>query len=189
MISTHALREEGDLALAASRPEQNIISIHALREEGDFAMPPTFRPPFPFLSTPSARRATIWPAGKASCGLHFHPCPPRGGRRVDKGLHVGFTGISIHALREEGDACWYCSSAHVRLFLSTPSVRRATLLPPTKALPLSAFLSTPSARRATPATLALPSLFVFLSTPSARRATRRGLVFCHVLLDFYPRPP
>ena len=149
MISTHALREEGDLALAASRPEQNIISIHALREEGDFAMPPTFRPPFPFLSTPSARRATIWPAGKASCGLHFHPCPPRGGRRVDKGLHVGFTGISIHALREEGDACWYCSSAHVRLFLSTPSVRRATLLPPTKALPLSAFLSTPSVRRAT----------------------------------------
>ena len=56
-----------------------------------------------FLSTPSARRATH---------------PPVGGGDVE--------GISIHALREEGDVRkgrkmqWYGS------FLSTPSARRAT---------------------------------------------------------------
>ena len=58
-ISIHALREEGD-ALALDLGAQVVeISIHALREEGDL------RPPFlrhrwsQFLSTPSARRATL----------------------------------------------------------------------------------------------------------------------------------
>ena len=37
-----------------------------------------------------------------------------------------FLDISIHALREEGD-CWGCTPPMTaRLFLSTPSVRRAT---------------------------------------------------------------
>ena len=35
MISIHALREEGDLYLAATGLQLR-ISIHALREEGDF---------------------------------------------------------------------------------------------------------------------------------------------------------
>ena len=34
--------------------------------------------------------------------------------------------ISIHALREEGDATCPCASATGATFLSTPSVRRAT---------------------------------------------------------------
>ena len=57
MISIHALREEGDnqmLRMAVRRK----ISIHALREEGDdpgYHGPDIFKP---FLSTPSARRAT-----------------------------------------------------------------------------------------------------------------------------------
>ena len=58
----------------------NSISIHALREEGD----PSgyYRGWFPekFLSTPSARRATL----------------------QDRRLQLG-KAISIHALREEGD--------------------------------------------------------------------------------------
>ena len=56
------------------------ISIHALREEGDTAPVNADLIPFAFLSTPSARRATV--AVRHSGG---------GG------------GISIHALREEGD--------------------------------------------------------------------------------------
>ena len=80
-ISIHALREEGDLFAGVVVEPQN-ISIHALREEGDT------RPPFSgtpgifilFLSTPSARRAT----------LHLFGCACR-------------FAISIHALREEGD--------------------------------------------------------------------------------------
>ena len=34
--------------------------------------------------------------------------------------------ISIHALREEGDGCHRTQNRSVRLFLSTPSARRAT---------------------------------------------------------------
>ena len=58
------------------------ISIHALREEGDwllFGKPSTWAK---FLSTPSARRATVRPLGRKRFGE-----------------------ISIHALREEGDRC------------------------------------------------------------------------------------
>ena len=78
-ISIHALREEGDLFGVA----YNVlcaISIHALREEGDpfkFCARPG---QFEFLSTPSARRATL-------------PAVPQ----------FRFRWISIHALREEGD--------------------------------------------------------------------------------------
>ena len=58
------------------------ISIHALREEGDWDFLQQRYHCLKFLSTPSARRATIlWE--------HFKR----------------FMGISIHALREEGD--WF----------------------------------------------------------------------------------
>ena len=128
-ISIHALREEGDgqnpagqsqldrfLSTPSARRATNAaayenrkrgISIHALREEGDgaaraaersrqyfYPRPPRGGRPervvVPdrlkgFLSTPSARRAT------------------RGGGKV----HV-WRGISIHALREEGDSLTFC---------------------------------------------------------------------------------
>ena len=57
-----------------------------------------------FLSTPSARRATVV----------FHD-------RVHR------RDISIHALREEGDAFCVKDGSFLLLFLSTPSARRATL--------------------------------------------------------------
>ena len=101
------------------------ISIHALREEGDAldsgAVPMTKdfypRPPrggrlalrltvfvvVTFLSTPSARRATFLIFSFSSFHVYFYPRPPRGGRpsRDVDGQRV--IGISIHALREEGD--------------------------------------------------------------------------------------
>ena len=59
--------------------------------------------PGQFLSTPSVRRATAGGTG-----------------------HHDEEGISIHALRAEGDGR-YCDDEHNRnQFLSTPSVRRAT---------------------------------------------------------------
>ena len=79
-ISIHALREEGDPALAFFRVLCYIISIHALREEGD---------------RPGDRRF--------SPHRHFYPRPPRGGR-----------------------LCCSSASCMARLFLSTPSARRAT---------------------------------------------------------------
>ena len=61
-----------------------MISIHALREEGDTFDRFQVTPENQFLSTPSARRATL-----AGCQEH-----------------MGRT-ISIHALREEGDPTRY----------------------------------------------------------------------------------
>ena len=101
-ISIHALREEGDVALADGHFHCE-ISIHALREEGDELYPGQPRQPDRFLSTPSARRATDHP------GLFS--------RGVD---------ISIHALREEGDGTAAGAAGGEKIFLSTPSARRAT---------------------------------------------------------------
>ena len=82
VISIHALREEGDLKIAVGlavqahyfypRPPRGgrligfvhaehvqHISIHALREEGDTSRLPQTYTEYIFLSTPSARRATV----------------------------------------------------------------------------------------------------------------------------------
>ena len=78
-----------------------------------------------FLSTPSARRATVEGLHMSDAGiisihalreegdrftpsqrlrpLYFYPRPPRGGRRVGNYTAEQFKAISIHALREEGD--------------------------------------------------------------------------------------
>ena len=56
-----------------------------------------------FLSTPSARRAT--PCRRCHDWRYsdFYPRPPRGGRLVAGIFHNSRKTISIHALREEGD--------------------------------------------------------------------------------------
>ena len=61
--------------------------------------------------------------------------------------------ISIHALREEGDNSYYVSCDYGTQFLSTPSARRATFARRNAKRYEIVFLSTPSARRAT-----LPSM-------------------------------
>ena len=59
LISIHALREEGDRLRPAERQGADAISIHALREEGDSTSVGCVTFWFLFLSTPSARRATL----------------------------------------------------------------------------------------------------------------------------------
>ena len=56
--------------------------------------------------------------------------------------------ISIHALREEGDSGKRSAIVSARIFLSTPSARRATYNGQGDEADIL-FLSTPSARRAT----------------------------------------
>ena len=58
-ISIHALREEGDVAGALNLVTHHLISIHALREEGDEDGKLACTELTVFLSTPSARRATL----------------------------------------------------------------------------------------------------------------------------------
>ena len=124
-ISIHALREEGDRPCCPDfqnsvdfypRPPRGgrlaefhrddgepPISIHALREEGDGRLLAALSTRDTFLSTPSARRATVIQVGFPIDNKDFYPRPPRGGRLQ---IVLGFSGrfiISIHALREEGD--------------------------------------------------------------------------------------
>ena len=163
-----------------------------------------------FLSTPSARRATLPRAvierqlrisihalreeGDGEVLLHseavvdFYPRPPRGGRR-ERRLRAGYQ----------------------TEFLSTPSARRATGLDrqqmtaainfyprPPRGGRLNKydfcsyakrFLSTPSARRATRARQSVLKDIKFLSTPSARRATAHRKRTSASPSHFYPRPP
>ena len=128
------------------------ISIHALREEGDYfrwrhlyrihdfyPRPPRGGRPKTisilhgrtiFLSTPSARRATGWLSVRSS-----------------------ITRISIHALREEGDVRNVRPIVDVNDFYPRPP-RGGRLLRGTGPTTGKVFLSTPSARRATPASRA-----------------------------------
>ena len=150
-------------AAGLARPSSR-ISIHALREEGDaryntsdassmhfYPRPPRGGRPIvsavsenrlKFLSTPSARRATLthphhWRQVAISIhalreegdrrrlrpdGLqgHFYPRPPRGGRLQEcQSFPLSFR-ISIHALREEGDISIGCLSIAMRYFYPRP---------------------------------------------------------------------
>ena len=101
-----------------------------------------------FLSTPSARRATALLLGRQQgVTISIHALREEGDLGDVRRLHSR-ADISIHALREEGDALRAASSAAFRLFLSTPSARRATY-GNVLSISRSGFLSTPSARRAT----------------------------------------
>ena len=95
-----ARRATVDLAAAIDRIH---ISIHALREEGDVALDVHGTGILKFLSTPSARRATHTEPLRNPCRTYFYPRPPRGGRRCLQAGDWSLAGISIHALREEGD--------------------------------------------------------------------------------------
>ena len=64
------------------------ISIHALREEGDETNENQDYRTSRFLSTPSARRATMLKVSVTLCSNDFYPRPPRGGR-LDTGLKTG----------------------------------------------------------------------------------------------------
>ena len=127
-ISIHALREEGDKALADELATRG-ISIHALREEGD--CPQTASQPQPFDFYPRPPRGGRRRARPTRLEvIYFYPRPPRGGRLLSTLLsmriasflstpsarratcfgsnHPNLLLISIHALREEGDR-WICS--------------------------------------------------------------------------------
>ena len=101
------------------------ISIHALREEGD--------------------RTVI--AARTS-RTDFYPRPPRGGRHKFAMLGDQSGIISIHALREEGDYTDAPGHSPVVDFYPRPP-RGGRRLPQPPCCCTMVFLSTPSVRRAT----------------------------------------
>ena len=142
-----------------------------------------------FLSTPSARRATLVVAVNAVEVI-----------------------ISIHALREEGDGNVASVLVELHKFLSTPSARRATRTGADSSMRPSNFYPRPPRGGRLTVEVDDPDIFEisihalreegdhfppvvfevvleFLSTPSARRATRRPPETQGAGADFYPRPP
>ena len=119
-----------------------------------------------FLSTPSARRATRAFHSTVPGLRYFYPRPPRGGRQSCPHSRLQRLGISIHALREEGDL-------HPG-DVDWPPVISIHALREEGDISSSAVFS---------------AMGVFLSTPSARRATSRCLALFHLPAYFYPRPP
>ena len=171
-ISIHALREEGypryaariagsakflstpsarraTAQLAKRRVKLDKISIHALREEGDLGVHHTTIYRELFLSTPSARRATSLTSHLFCDTTNFYPRPPRGGRRAAEQCEEVSDCISIHALREEGDA--YKLSQQAATIISIHALREEGDLfhSSSSRCLIKIFLSTPSARRAT----------------------------------------
>ena len=119
-----------------------------------------------FLSTPSARRATFTSATEGTYVSKFLSTPSARRATAPKKNIQCHGQISIHALREEGDA------QIVENFLST--IR---------------FLSTPSARRAT-STRWQQSWQRWNFYPRPPRGGRRQRASpARHLRDFYPRPP
>ena len=193
-ISIHALREEGDSVQVVDfvgpfhfypRPPRGgrriahagcsssiLISIHALREEGDGSCPAdsliwqNFYP-----RPPRGGRHEI--QQQNADDVNFYPRPPRGGRHNSFRFTAIPLTISIHALREEGDAE---TRTLPRLFrISIHALREEGDLNLSEYVDESwQFLSTPSARRATVIRSHHELLDLFLSTPSARRATSQG---------------
>ena len=143
---------------------------------------------------------------------NFYPRPPRGGRPSFLVSAAVCFGISIHALREEGDFQLLPVLDPGGGFLSTPSARRATrdrfLLhegqgyfyprPPRGGRPIDyaakvkheQFLSTPSARRATgwPQCRAPAYPYFYPRPPRGGRRLLGHPNFCWQH-HFYPRPP
>ena len=104
-ISIHALREEGDHCIVVFMTLCK-ISIHALREEGDLGGVVGMSIVVVFLSTPSARRATI--SVTTSCKLYSlflsTPSARRATAKTER-KHPAFVSLytSLHKLQR--DAC------------------------------------------------------------------------------------
>ena len=102
MISIHALREEGDRLLLAGTGKHRNFYPRPPRG-GRLTGSARKRSKSQFLSTPSARRATVTQRTNAEWKTYFYPRPPRGGRPAVFVRVLVVVLISIHALREEGD--------------------------------------------------------------------------------------
>ena len=165
-----------------------VISIHALREESDAprSAPSTLRTVF--LSTPSARRATLISLSIVMAAEIFLSTPSARRATVAEALFPEDLKISIHALREESDSDPNGGKGKACKFLSTPSARRAT--DPSDLYIKHGRISIHALREESDSVLIrCPAhFFLFLSTPSARRATCRSDRLCSVVLQFLSTP-
>ena len=94
--------------MSMAKQDNYKISIHALREEGDGLVSLTVTSPKTFLSTPSARRATLELRGRfGAVKISIHALREEGDH-PHRSRNSQHPKISIHALREEGDPPHLC---------------------------------------------------------------------------------
>ena len=142
------------------------ISIHALREEGDK------RPHYHaivyglFLSTPSARRATLTISDNPVLPSYFYPRPPRGGRQNAAAFRINVSNFYPRPPRG-GRLAQSGKKMHQYKFLSTPSARRATLALTVHLLPQQNFYPRPP-RGGRPFTCSQPRLVDVISIHALR---------------------
>ena len=125
-ISIHALLAESDKRNNSFVQFFN-ISIHALLAESDPRYGVHLSEETKFLSTLSLRRATGITSSPVNRRWHFYPRSPCGERPPSSGICQQIYYISIHALLAESDFSLLYSTFCAILFLSTLSLRRATL--------------------------------------------------------------
>ena len=130
----------------------------------------TSRPGSTFLSTPSARRATRRHGQGLRRGQYFYPRPPRGGR-LDR-LHKAINNMAFLSTPSVRRATEHVTSAPVRTAISIHALReegdyRRSRCPQ----PLQYFYPRPPRGGRPTQAASTPRRASFLSTPSARRAT------------------
>ncbi len=103
------------------------ISIHALLAESDAGKTDAPAAGAAFLSTLSLRRATKHPRIFSTICTNFYPRSPCGERPCAVGVVIPQQGISIHALLAESDLRCAPICDALTAFLSTLSLRRATI--------------------------------------------------------------
>ena len=147
------------------------ISIHALLAESDYVLVNTFLAIFKFLSTLSLRRATnINSSVNTADQISIHALLAESDLNIRQIQKIE-NGISIHALLAESDSGHDFRGRIRQRFLSTLSLRRATIIKdkgqPTQTISIHALLA-----ESDKAFHTFPLYYLtFLSTLSLRRAT------------------
>ena len=210
-ISIHALREEGDLVRNVrfvrfvrflSTPSARRATLRAYTSNSwhwyFYPRPPRggrqrwrMRSPnfTDFYPRPPRGGRPVLSALSSQPLYNFYPRPPRGGRRVFSVQRCRNFGISIHALREEGDQSISSIPKPARYFYPRPP--RGGRHAITSGSRVDSVISIHALREEGDAVATIGDIqtLQFLSTPSARRATWVTAYNKTVESNFYPRPP
>ena len=120
--------------------------------------------------------------------LDFYPRPPGGGRQRRSRRRPKKSGISIHALRVEGDLCEACHNKMHPISIHALRVEGDRLKYKTSARCIDFYPRPPGGGRLAQSTQIVRGT-TFLSTPSGWRATRKDVAVFERSRNFYPRPP
>ena len=188
-ISIHALLAESDPNVIRHIVNFHTISIHALLAESDLLpLHPPYHHPHFYPRSPCGERRTAG-AHAAAVQRYFYPRSPCGERPLTPARMSSRLLISIHALLAESDLAVSAALQLIPLISIHALLAESDglfMLYDTSAL---IFLSTLSLRRATVDTLIFAGSMLFLSTLSLRRATNPGQPVRGLPGNFYPRSP